>query len=180
MTEPNAESPAPVLDPTWDEAVRDIPDRGLDREREATTEQRAALAAALDLVAMPSFRASYRVKPASGGRYTLAGTIEATVEQTCVVTLKPLTNKLRVDLAASFWPEEDVPPEPGGAIDIEDEPDPEPIVDGRLPIGRVVFETLATAIDPFPRAADAALDWQPSGEGSGNVSPFAALARLKK
>lgn len=179
MTEPTPPAET-VFGPAWDEAIRDIPDRGLEREREATPEQRTALAKALDLVSVTSFRASYRVKPATSGRYVLAGAIEATVEQTCVVSLKTLANKVRVDLAASFSPEEDLSTPVGGAVDIEDEPDPEPIVDGRLPIGRVVFETFATAIDPFPRSADAALDWQPPGEVGGQVSPFAALARLKK
>lgn len=180
MTEQNPASLDTVLGPAWDEPVREIPDRGLETDREATPDERTALAAALDLVAIPAFRARYRVKSSGGGRYTLTGTLDATIEQTCVVSLKPLTNKLHLDLGASFWPEEDLSPAPGGAVDIEDEPDPEPIVEGRLPIGRVIFETFATAIDPFPRSPDAALDWQPSGGESGRVSPFAALARLKK
>ena len=43
-------------------------------------------------------------------------------------------------------------PEPsGGAVDMHDEPDLEPIVAGRIEVGRVVFECLAGAIDLFPR-----------------------------
>ena len=47
-------------------------------------------------------------------------------------------------------------------------------------VGRVVFETLASAIDLYPRKDGAAFDWRaPEPDKAGVVSPFAALAKLK-
>ena len=63
------------------------------------------------------------------------------------------------------------------------EPDPEPIVAGQIDVGRVVFECLAAAIDPFPRKPDAALDRSTSAAADGGAgkpeSPFAVLANVK-
>ena len=45
-----------------------------------------------------------------------------------------------------------------------------------------VFETLADAIDPFPRKPDATFEWQEGDatrSGSGSDSPFAVLANIK-
>lgn len=169
-----------ALEPAWNVRLRDIPEAGLDVQREATAEERAELARTLELLSVPRFRANYRIRPAGGGRYGLRGKLEATVEQTCGVTLKPVLGEVRADLEASFWPQDDLDAPASGAVDIEDEPDPEPIVDSQLEIGRVLFETFATGIDPFPRAPDAELDWKPPADGAGTISPFAKLSRLKK
>jgi uncharacterized metal-binding protein YceD (DUF177 family) len=168
------------LTAVWDEAVRDIPEGGVQRDRTATEAERFALAGLLELVALPSLHATYRIRPAGNGRYVLKGKLEATVHQTCVVSLAPLTNEIRQELDGVFWPPEQISEAPSGAVDVEEEPDPEPIENGRLPVGRLVFETLAAAIDPFPRAPDAVLDWTPKADEAPPPSPFAALAKLKK
>ncbi len=71
----------------------------------------------------------------------------------------------------------------GGAVDLDDEPEPEPIVGGQLAVGRIVFECLAAALDPFPRAAGATLDRHeaaPQSAGAGAPSsPFAVLAKIR-
>lgn len=180
MTKPEPAVTPDVLGPAWNEPVREISERGLERDREATAEEKAALAAALDLVSVQSLRARYRIRPSAGGRYLLRGKLEATVEQTCVVSLATLTNKVSQELDVSFWPQADITPPAEGAVDLEDEAEPEPIEDGRLPVGRIIFETFAAAIDPFPRAPDAKLDWKTPEGDAPTPSPFAALARLKK
>lgn len=165
---------------SWNEPVRGIPDGGIEHQREASAEERTALSATLDLPGVLAFRAKYRVRPAGNGRYSIRGRIEAVVEQTCVVSLKPMTSTIAQDLEADFWPAAEIAAPESGSIDIEEEFEPEPIEDGSLPIGRVIFETFASAIDPYPRAPDAALDWTPATESEAKVSPFAALAKLKK
>ncbi len=168
------------LDRTWDEPVREIPEAGLERERRASETERAALAKLLELPAMEQLQVRFRIRPSAGGRYILKGKLTAEVEQTCVVTLKRLHNRVEADLSAAFWPQAEIDGPVGGAVDVDDEPDLEPIEDGRLPVARVVFETLAAALDPFPRAPDAVLDWKPQEAATGTVSPFSALAKLKK
>jgi len=57
------------------------------------------------------------------------------------------------------------------------------IVAGQIAVGRVVFESLAATIDPFPRKPDAVLDWQSpdpaDAPGGKTENPFAVLANLK-
>lgn len=177
MTEPRQEV---GLAATWDEPVRDIPDGGVQRDRTASEPERLALAQLLDLVALPMLRATYRIRSTGNGRYMLKGTLEASVQQTCVVSLAPLANEIRQELDGVFWPPEQITQAQGGSVDVEEEPDPEPIENGRLPVARLIFETLAAAIDPFPRAPDAVLDWTPKPDADAPPSPFAALAKLKK
>ena len=50
-----------------------------------------------------------------------------------------------------------------------------------IDVGRVVFETLSAALDPYPRKNGASLEWQDpeSAEGVGASGPFGALKKLK-
>jgi hypothetical protein len=57
-------------------------------------------------------------------------------------------------------------------------------VSGQIEAGRVVFECLAGAVDPFPRKADAALERvaaSPRGRADDKTeNPFAVLAKIKE
>jgi hypothetical protein len=168
----------------WEYAVRDIPESGLAVERTASPEERDGIARALELVACRSLTARYRVAPKGGGHLHVSGTVEAEVEQTCVVTLEPLVNRVADSFSVDYWPEGTDMPEPrGGAVDVHDEPDLEPIVAGRIEIGRVIFECLAGAIDLFPRKPGVTFEpstTAPEGGGSDRRdSPFAALAKIR-
>jgi hypothetical protein len=169
----------------WEHAVQDIPEAGLAVERKAAPEERDAIARVLELLACRSLTARYSVAPKGGGHLHVSGTVEAEVEQTCVVTLEPLVNRVADSFSVDYWPEGIDMPEPrGGAIDVYEAPDLEPIVAGRIEIGRVIFECLAGAIDLFPRKPG--VTFEPSTtapEGGGldrSNSPFAALAKINR
>jgi hypothetical protein len=169
-----------VLD--WDHVAADIPEDGLNVERAATENERGEISRTLDLVACPSFFARYAIKPRSNGNFRLEGSLEATVEQTCVVTLEPLTNKIAQTFAVDFWPESELPEPSGGLVDVHDEPDMEPIVAGRIEAGRIIFECLASSIDLFPRKPGATFEAPPDGAqdtGGKSGGPFAALAKIR-
>ena len=76
-----------------------------------------------------------------------------------------------------------MPAPSGGALDVAEEPDPEPIAAGLIAVRRVVFEHLAAAIDPFPRMPDAALERDTATGAAGapgtSDSPFAVLAIIR-
>jgi hypothetical protein len=168
----------------WEHAVQDIPEVGLAVERTASPEEREAVASALELVACRSLTARYTVTPKGGGHVHVSGTVEAEVEQTCVVTLEPLVNRVADSFGVDYWPETEMPePGAGGAVDMHDEPDLEPIVAGRIEIGRVIFESLAGAIDLFPRKPGVTFEPSTIAPESGGSdrpdSPFAALAKMK-
>jgi hypothetical protein len=166
-----------VLD--WHHAVADIPDEGVSVSRDATADERQTIAEALDLPACSSLAARYTIKPRGGGHYRLAGSLSARVEQTCVVTLEPLTNEIADSFTVDFWPEDALPAQSGGLIDVHDEPDMEPIADDRIDAGRVIFECLANGIDLFPRKPGAAFE-APEPAANKTEGPFAALARMRQ
>jgi Large ribosomal RNA subunit accumulation protein YceD len=167
----------------WEHATHDIPQSGLSREREAAPDELARVAHALDLIACPSLKAAYTIVPSIEGRYRLSGSLRAEIGQACVVTLEPVDSILEESFDVTFWPEEDMPAPPGGAVDLNEEAEPEPIVAGQIDVGRVVFECLAAAIDPFPRKPGASLDLPSPAPAEGATgkpeSPFAVLARIK-
>jgi len=166
---------------TWDHAVQDIPEAGLAVERAASPEERDSIARALDLVACRSLTVRYTLSPRGGGHVQVSGTLRAEVEQTCVVTLEPLINEVADSFSVDYWPETELPEPGGGAVDIHDAPDLEPIVAGRIGVGRVVFECLAGAIDLFPRKPGVTFEpsTAPPAGGGSTDSPFAALAKIK-
>jgi hypothetical protein len=165
----------------WSHTVQDIPEEGLTTQREASQEERQAVAAALDLVACAGLTAHYTITPRGQGHYRLAGTLHAQVEQTCVVTLEALTNSIDETYSVDFWPETELPAPSGGAVDVHDEPDLEPIVAGRIEVGRIIFECLAGAIDLFPRKPGVSFEppESPESPSSGPQGPFAALANIR-
>lgn len=165
---------------SWDHLVEDIPEAGLTVERTADSEERERLAAALDLVGVPELRARYHITPLSLGRYKLAGELAAVVDQTCVVTLEPVRSELAESYAATYWPVEAMPEPIKGQVALDAEPEPEPIVGGSIDVGRIVFESLAAGIDPFPRIPGAVFEGPLSTpEAQSPESPFAVLASLK-
>lgn len=169
----------------WDHAVRDIPEEGLAVERAASAEECAAVARALDLLSCASLTARYTIGSRSGGHVHLWGTVEAVVEQSCVVTLEPLLSRVAESFRVDFWPDGDIPEPVGGELDFADQTDLEPIVAGRVEVGNVVFQAVANGIDLFPRKPGATFELAAppgSDDGShptGSTGPFAALAKLK-
>ena len=170
---------------SWPGTMRSRTSRepGLSAEREATAEELARIARALDLLACTSLEADYTIAPTVGGRYRLSGRSAPTISQACVVTLEPVDSTIDEAFEAMFWPQERMPEPADGELAIDEEPEREPIVAGQIAVGRVVFESLAAAIDPFPRKPDATLDLQqsPAADAARDkpASPFAVLANLK-
>ena len=169
-----------VLD--WDHAVLDIPEDGLKIERAATPEERENIARTLELVACTSLLARYTISPRGEGHFRLSGTLTARVEQTCVVTLEPLSNEISESYSVDFWPESELPAPEGGLVDVHDEPDMEPMLAGRMEAGRIIFECLAGAIDLFPRKPGATFEHPSDSTGpkaSESSGPFAALSKIR-
>jgi hypothetical protein len=169
--------------PEWNHAVQDIPESGLQVERAASPEECEGIARALDLIACSRLTARYAISPRGEGHFRLTGTLKAQIQQSCVVTLEPLTNEVEESFSVDYWPETEIPAPTSGVVDVHDEPDLEPIVAGRLKVGRVVFESLASAIDLFPRKPGAAFEAPETSADSNGANksdgPFAALSRIK-
>jgi hypothetical protein len=161
----------------------DIPaDGGLDAEFEVGAAERGQIAKRLDLAELKSLRLSFHLEHLGRGRASMRGTLEADLVQTCVVTLEPVPAAIREEIALEFWPERQLAereeqiddPQMHRPVDW-----PEPIRNGYLDLGPLTYETLATAIDPYPRKKGAVLEWRETGEEPPHLGPFSALSRLR-
>lgn len=167
----------PGLD--WHHAVTDIPTGGLGNTWQATPAERGAIAKALGLTSLGSLAAEYRIVKLAGDGYRLTGRVIAGLEQACVVTLEPVPQKIDEAFDAEFRSTAGNGPSSHDAR-ILGEPDQELIENGEIAVGRVVFETLSAALDPYIRKDGAEFDWseKPHANG-GKTSPFAVLVNLK-
>jgi uncharacterized metal-binding protein YceD (DUF177 family) len=174
MTEEGEKRLSPLA---WTEAITEISEKGLRRNRQATEDERRAVAEALDIVSCEHLDASYRVVARGPQGYALEGTVEVDVTQECVVTLEPVQAHLHIDLAVDFVAE------PQAAVGDEVDPfaraEVEPIENGHLAVGRIVLEEVASHLDPYPRAPGSNFEWREEASPAA-THPFAALARLKK
>lgn len=167
----------------WVHVAADIGDVRVRSVREATEDERIELARELDIPSCESLSVAYEIQPSGRGRARLTGTLEAEVTQTCVVSLEPVPLRLSETLSIELGPPEALDDEPAGAGDreISSLPDVEPVEDGRIDVGSLVFAILSAALPPYPRKSDAAFDWvDPKiAADPGAASPFAALSKLK-
>lgn len=161
--------------------VAQIPATGLHREIEADPPSRATMAAVAGVREVSSARAAFDLSHQSGGRVHVTGRVQASVGQSCVVTLEPIENAIDEAVDLIFAPAEEIAPQ----IDVGDddgesalaEP-PEPIRNGMIDLGRLATDVLFLAIDPYPRKAGAVFEAQvatPNPEDH----PFAALKALQ-
>ena len=137
----------------WSVPLRrdDVPEQGLHLDLVADAATRAAIAAVAGVRALPHLAASFDVAPQGAG-LRVAGEVRATVEQTCVVTLEPLTSEVNepIDLvfvagAAAVAPEA----EAAETIDPAAVDDPETLVDG---VADRALDRVAAAVEHRPDA----------------------------
>lgn len=158
---------------------------GEERTIEINRAERETIAALLDLVALDDLRFTFRIHRRGEGRLALSGTLAAVVTQTCVVSLEPVASTLEVPVEIEFWPRHLIEDRAEtideaashGTLDW-----PEPIVDGKIDLGPVIYETFATSLDPYPKREGVSFEWSEPGASAGKEkpeSPFAALKRLK-
>ena len=153
---------------------------------EVNRAERETIAALLDLRALDRLTIVFRLNRRGQGRLALQGSLAAAVTQTCVVSLEPVESTLEVPVEVEFWP---IPMVDDLAVSLDEAAShgtldwPEPIIDSKIDLGPVIYETLATGLDPYPKREGVSFEWAEPGPESGPEekpeSPFAALKRLK-
>jgi hypothetical protein len=138
----------------------------------------ASVARRLGIASLARLDASVRLVPAGAGVVDAEGTIRARLTQICVVSLDPFEQTLEVPLRLVFRPGSEVDLAADQTVDPETE-DEVPYEGGRFDLGESVVETLALALDPWPRRPGAVLDVPPPPDLPPD-GPFAALARRQK
>ena len=141
------------------------------------------------LPAIAQFSAKFEVTSAGRGRFEVKGEVRARVTQICVVSLDPFETDIVQPVEVAFASPRDVEQaEAAYAKRHEEDPDaqdipepPDPIFNGQIDLGVLASEQLVLALDPYPRkpGVEFASDLGQKDEEA-DVSPFAALAKLKK
>lgn len=165
----------------WSHRVSELRERR-SFTQEADEGERAAITDLLGNAECLRLSASYTIAPKRDGRFEVQGRIAARLGQTCGVTLEPIEQLIDEPFEVVFSMDGPTESEFDAAFDPLGDDPPEPIVNNRLEVGRIVAEIVASAADPFPRATDAVLEVSEAGgeeEATGD-SPFAALDRLAK
>ena len=150
-------------------------------------ENRLALQTALDLLDLRDLSGELTISAISGGRFIVKGEISANIIQECIATLEPVESKVHEVINLQYWPEYsgqvEANYEPGEISVSPLDEEPELIEDGKIDVGRLIFETFSTSIDPYPRKKEAVFEWQqgdgPEAGENGTDHPFAALKVLK-
>jgi uncharacterized metal-binding protein YceD (DUF177 family) len=146
----------------------------------AEPEERAALARRFGLKAVDKLEASYAIRRDATG-VIARGHLSGQVTQSCVVTDEPVPATIEEDFAIRFLPEADGPEAADDEFELsEDECDTVFYSGSAIDLGEAAAETLALALDPFPRSPDAAAVLKEAGVLSEDeAGPFGALAALK-
>lgn len=185
MTRPPSTAKAPPPPPL----VHRVPVATLDREAENAVrltpdaEARDRIARFLDIEAVERLTLTVRLAPKGEG-WEARGQLTATVVQSCVVTLEPVRDVIDVPVRRTYLPAPELPQAADTELDEDDLDPPDPLGE-QIDLGQLAVETLALALDPWPRAEGAALDPGLSGRAEAARldeeadRPFAGLAELR-
>jgi len=183
----------PLLE-TWRYDISGLPRAGISCWFEADERECKRIAERYGLNEMRSLTVSAKITRRKKLGYAVTGTIQATLVQSCVVTLKPVEETIdepfeRV-LVQREQPSADAPDE-GEVREVEfsldDADPPEPFTGPEIDIGDIVLEEFALHLNPYPRHPDAE-EWDvthyagpdSNGDGEGKAdNPFAVLRQLK-
>lgn len=150
----------------------------------------AALAKDLDLLALKKLRFTGELRPDGRRGWKLTGQIGATVVQSCVVSLDPVTTRIEEQVLRRYTPDMDAlqarsEPESdgeGAQIPQDDSIEPLPAV---IDLTDVMSEALALSLPLYPRAEGVELGEAVYAEigttplRDEDVKPFAGLAGLR-
>ncbi len=170
-----------------------LPGEGRHVRLAPTEEECAAIAARLDLLALPAFEAKVHLRPGKGGGrgVKVAGLVKARVVQGCVVSLEPVEGDVEEEFEAKFGPVDEAL---NLELTLEDEDPVEPFEARGIDVGELAVQHLSLSLDPYPRAEGVAVEDLlkdgPKGGGkqgkedvvtlNAPSGPFAELAKLKR
>ncbi|WHO39143.1 DUF177 domain-containing protein [Sphingobium sp. AP49] len=146
----------------------------------ANAEERAALMRRFSLLALDLLEADYRLN-AESGTIMARGHVRAELAQPCVATGLAVPERIDTDFVLRFVLESGEPPE-GEELELDAEDCDTIGYDGNvIDMGEAVAETVALAMDPYPRAAEADAYLREAGVMTEEqASPFAALLGMAR
>ncbi len=170
--------------PIFDAIVRidKLPAAGRSVSVNADAQTCAAIAARMDILSVERFVAHLTVAPFRGG-LRAQGHLDADVTQASVVSFEPVPQTISEPVDRVFLPapKHGKPDAPGAEVfvDLEDDDFPDHIDGPEVDLSALLLETLALALDPYPRGSGESLKSLGLNAGEAEEHPFAALAALK-
>lgn len=157
---------------TIDEAPREL-------EIGADADERRKLAGRFRLQGIQRLKARVKLSRRAGIIHA-EGAVDAAVVQSCVVTNEAMPAKVHASFSVRFAPDAyTAPVEDEFELSAED-CDTLPIKGNQIDLGELAAETLALALNPFPRSPGADEVLREAGVADGpEPGPFAALKALK-
>jgi uncharacterized metal-binding protein YceD (DUF177 family) len=141
-------------------------------EIDADAQERAALAKRFDLIAIERLTGKFTIRRDAAG-IVAEGRVAAAVTQACSITGDALPATVDEPVALRFVPEDDA-----GQDEVElgdSDIDVIPYDGGTIDLGEVAAETMALALDPFPRGPNAEVVLKQAGVLSEEqAGPFGA------
>jgi uncharacterized metal-binding protein YceD (DUF177 family) len=143
---------------------------------EAGEAERAALAGRFGLIAVERLVGSFTLRRETGG-IRVGGRVTAEATQSCSITGEPLPARVEEETELRFVNDLAA----GEEMELDDDAiDVLPLEGAAIDLGEIAAETLALALDPFPRGPNAEAALKEAGVLSeGEAGPFGALAGLK-
>lgn len=141
----------------------------------------ADLARSLDILAIRALSFTGSITPSGRDEMTLTGTLTATVDQACVVTLVPVPARIREEVRRRYVA--GLPQPEGDEAEMPEDDSTEPMPEV-IDLAEVATEALALALPLYPRAPGAALGEAVfSDDGvkpltEADLKPFAGLSGL--
>lgn len=175
---------APVRVQLHDASIRldSMPVAGRDVAVSPSAEERAAIAAQLGLSAVDKLDVKLHAVKFRGG-IRVTGRLTAEVTQASVVTLEPLKQGIAEPIDRIFLPggEKDYagPANAEIFVDLEGDDVPDHFEGNEADLSELIVETLALAVDLYPREPGASLEDAGYKPDLDEASPFAALKALK-
>jgi uncharacterized metal-binding protein YceD (DUF177 family) len=145
--------------------------------------ERAALARRFGLADIGALSARFTVRRDAAG-VVAVGQVQAEVVQRCVASGEPVPARVDEAVTLRFLPEPDATAAEDEVELSEAEADTVFYTGGAIDLGEAAAESMALALDPFPRAPGAAAALKAAGvlseeEAAAASSPFAGLVALR-
>jgi uncharacterized metal-binding protein YceD (DUF177 family) len=158
--------------------LNEIGDGSRERLVEATADECTALARRFGLIALDRLDARLHIAPEENS-WLVTGTLSADLAQPCVATGVPVPAHVEAPFSVRFV--RDLDSSEAEEIELSDEDCDLIALEGeKIDMGETVAQSLALALNPFPRATDADVALRKLGVLSEeDAGPFAALKGLK-
>ncbi len=163
----------------WSLPLRDIPQKGIQSERDLTETERRAVKAEAGIHSLKSFRYRVNLKPEANGQYSLWGEIKADLEQQSAISLDVIPQTLEEKFELKFTPHDQRTSGPESELDIEFEDEMIEYYEGEtLDIGQIIYEYFIISLEQFPKKQGEVFNWaDPDIKEADN--PFAVLKTLQ-